>query len=106
MRVIFVLMVALAAMGSAATAQQLVTPSTPLGQGFTPNGLQTTPSNPDLSAPSQQLNQGQLPTGSSGAGTFDHNGKPLNLMVAPTEAGRTIPEGPLGAPEHPEGPLR
>ncbi len=46
MRPILVTIAMLLATGSTAVAQLVVTPQTPLGQGFVPNGTQSTPSNP------------------------------------------------------------
>jgi hypothetical protein len=105
-RSVLIIIAAIGAMGATAIAQGFVTPSTPLGQGFAPNGMQSTPSNPSLGAPLQQFNQAPPLTGRSGLSTFSGNARTLNSLVAPTATGRVAPEGPIGGPERPEGPLR
>jgi hypothetical protein len=107
MRSIPVIAAALFAMGSTAVAQLVVTPQTPLGQGFAPNGTQNTPSNPNGNntlqpyqglQPSNQSVSTDQPGGSTQSG--------LNWLYAPNPSGRTLPQGPIGGAEHPTGPLR
>jgi hypothetical protein len=102
-----IIIAAIVAMGSPATAQSFVTPQAPLGQGFVPNGSSTTPSNP--SSPIQstpQLNEIQQPSTQAGPSILNSQGPSLNSVASPNETGRALPQGPLGGPEHPAGPLR
>jgi hypothetical protein len=94
-------------MGSPAAAQSFVTPQTPLGQGFVPNGSSTTPSNP--SSPTQstpQPDEIQQPSTEAGSSILNSKGPGLNWVASPNETERALPQGPLGGPEHPSGPLR
>jgi hypothetical protein len=104
MRTILMLVSTVAALGSTAAAQQMVTPLSPLGQGFVPNGLQSTPSAPGQNQ-SFQSDQGQ-PSDESGLNVYQQNGSTgpkLNWLYSePAASGRTVPQ----APEHPSGPLR
>lgn len=105
MRTIPVIVAALVATGSTALAQLVVTPQTPLGQGFVPNGTQNTPSNssgntlqPYQSLPSNRSAPREQRGGSTQSG--------LNWLYAPAPSGRATPQGPLGGPERPASPLR
>lgn len=107
MRPILVIIVTLLAMGTTAVAQLVVTPQTPLGQGFVPNGTQSTPSNPsgnNTLQPYQSLPANQSPQPADQRGGSAQSG--LNWLYTPTPSGRTMPQGPLGGPERPAGPLR
>lgn len=107
MRSFPIIIAAIAAMGSQAIAQSFVTPQTPLGQSFVPNGSSTTPSNPSGSSQSTPpLNEIQQPSTQAGSSIFSSKGPSINSVASPNETGRTLPQGPLGGPEHPTGPLR
>lgn len=103
------MIIMIVAMASTAVAQQVVTPSNPLGQGFAPNGLQSTPSAPGQGVPPPSI-QGQAFPGQTsnepGSHLYQQNGSAgpnLNWQYSqPAASGRTLP----AAPERPMGPLR
>jgi hypothetical protein len=83
------------AVGSPAIAQEMPTPSTVLGQGFTQHGLQGTSSDPD------QDHSVQIPTSSSAElQAYQHADRSsrsnLDWLSAPAASGRTPPERPAG----------
>lgn len=98
MRAILTIVATIVALGSTAAAQEVVTPSNPLGQGFTPNGLQSTPSGSGQTA-ALQLNQGQTPN-EAGLHLYQQNGltgPKLNWLYSePAASARTLPERPVG----------
>src|SRR6185312_3630066 len=92
MRSIPVMVAALLAMGPTAIAQLIMTPQTPLGQGFVPNGTRSTP-NPggNTLQPYAELPLNQsAPAEQHGGST--HSG--LNWLYTPPLTGRTMPQGP------------
>lgn len=103
----FILTIVVVLLGSSpAIGQLVVTPQTPLGQGFVPNGTQSTPSNPSGNNTLQQyqgLPSNQSVPGEQRAGSTQPG---LNWLYAPAQSGRTMPQGPIGGAEHPTGPLR
>lgn len=104
MRSVLTIIATLVTMISPAVAQQMVTPSTPLGQGFTPNGLQSTPTTPGQAAPLPSI-PGQT-SNESGLNLYQQNGTTgpkLNWQYSnPDASGRTRPD----SPERPIGPSR